>query len=161
MGNIPKASLYNNQANDTLIGLEEQEHRNVTNAIADILNGAWTSWTPTIAWTGTTVPVLTTVAKYIQLGSTVIFNYFASSAANTGVNVTGLTISLPITPADNDSLPPIDAIELTTSLTYTSIPAYIDMTTSTASERLIRFRTFHAVKTNAYSMAISGMYEVA
>jgi len=164
MSNLPKVTVYQDNmstATANQVGYGELTNRNALNAVVDILDGVWADWRPTLVWTGTTVPVLTTVAKYTQVGSWVNFVYGATSAANTGVSVTGLTITLPVTPKDINSYIPLDCHQLQTGGAYRDAQAYIDVTTDSASERLVRFRNIHPIYTNAYAMYLAGAYEVA
>lgn len=165
MANIPKVGLYVSMVDTSSgnkVGLIEQEHRNNTNSIADILNAAWSSWTPTVAYSGTTVPLKSQIGRYIQVGSTVFFDYMQTGPGNTGVSVTDISLTLPIEPKTGTSrYIPLTAIEYH-GATYQDPMAYIDTiaTGLTAGKYCVRFRNFLSITTSAYRLEVSGRYEV-
>jgi len=165
MSILPKVSEYQDQMGTdaaTKVGMYELEKRKALNSVIDILNAAWLDWTPTLAWTGTGPLGATAVAKYIQMGSTVLFKYQIVSTVSSGSASSGLTISLPVTPKDDDTIPPIKGLQLVAGATYTNSQPYIDMTTSTAAERLIRFRNYTAtIPGTAVAHYVQGIYQVA
>ena len=171
MGNIPALSLYQDSMSTAATnkwGMLELESRTNSNAIADILNGAWTAWTPTVVYTLTgpsnlgSTATTTEVALYKQIGQTVFFNYQCISGIQSAINVSTVTISLPVTPRDNDTYPVVNAMQLATAGAYINPMGYIDMTTGTAAGRVIKFRALTALAaTQTYNMQLNGIYEIA
>lgn len=169
-GNIAKVGLYRDDIDTAAankVGREELTNREAFNAVCDILNNEWSTWTPTVAYTGTgpsevgAASTGATVARYKQLGSTVHFQYQYVVGAQSGIAVTNATITLPINPKDTDTYPVMNAIALGSSNNYYDPVAYIDQTTGTAASRFIRFRSFQAlIATNPYAMYVNGTYEV-
>lgn len=168
--NIPVLSEYQDAmstGDSNKWGHTELESRQSSNSVADILNGAWTDWTPTVVY-GQTGPsnvgasaTTTTVAKYMQIGSTVFFKYQCVSGIQSGINVNAATITLPVNPKDDDTYPIVNALQLNTAATYSDVQGYIDMTTGTEASRFIRFRKFQPqITTGTYVMYVNGMYEV-
>jgi len=170
MGNIPKVSEYFDMdtASTNKVGFVELTHRQNTNQIADILNGTWANWTPTVAYTGTTVPLQSRVAKYIQIGSTVFFDFMQTGPGNTGVSVSAMNISLPIEPKTGTArYIPLPGVEYH-GATYQDPMAYIDtidtgptgLTGAANAIHMLKFRNFLTITTSAYRIEISGRYEV-
>ncbi|MFA7079222.1 MAG: hypothetical protein WC147_12560, partial [Syntrophomonas sp.] len=65
--------------------------------------GAWAAWTPTLTWTTATPTVTATVARSIQIGKTIFWTI--KITGSDGKGATNLTISLPIAPKANNTLP--------------------------------------------------------
>jgi hypothetical protein len=166
MGNIPKVGLYMSMADTAAsnkVGFEELEHRENTNSIVDILNGTWANWSPTIAYSGTTIPLRSNIAKYIQVGSTVFFDFMQTGPGNTGVSVTDMSFTLPVEPLTGTSrYIPLSGIEYH-GATYQDPMPYVDTinTGLTAGKRCCRFRNFLSITTSAYRIEVSGRYEVS
>jgi hypothetical protein len=156
MSILPKISEYQDgmsTASYNKIGIEELEGRQGLNAAIDVLNAAWISWTPTLAWT--------TVAKYTQVGRNVYFKFQTVIPTESGTATTDLTVTLPVTPAEDDTYPALSALQLTNT-TYTDPQAYIDMTTGTAASRFIKFRKYTTtVAGTGVATYIQGIYQVA
>jgi hypothetical protein len=166
--NLIKVSVYQDQmstAATNKVGMEELEERNALNAVINVLNAEWTSYTPTLTFNQTSVAGLTTVGKYIQVGSTVFFKVQSVRAATTNlITNTTLQISLPVTPADDDSYPPVNALQLLyTSTAYQDPQAFIDMTSTAEAGRVICFRKYDPAKggSMAYAMYINGFYQAS
>ena len=172
MGLFPKISVYQDDmstAASNKVGHEELAHREVLNTIVDVMNTTWARWSPTIVYTGTgphnvgAASSVTEVAKYMQHGSTVFFQYQCVAGAQSDINCTNVIIPLPTTtaPVDDDTYPVIQALALNSAGTasYYDPQAYIDMTT--AGARHIKLRDFHKlIGTNPYAIYMSGFYQV-
>lgn len=167
--NLNKASLYSTQLDATYgkVGLEEQEGRNAFNAVVNILNASWSTWSPTVTYTATgpsnvgATGSTTEVAYYKQIGATVFFKYQCVAGAQSGINCSDATITLPVTPADDNTYPIVQALMLSSGATYVDPHGYIDMTTGSATKRFIRFRDFYKlIATNPYALYINGFYSV-
>ena len=169
MSLLPKVSVYQDQMSTdsaNKVGMEELTSRNASNVITDILNAAWQDWTPTLTWTGTVPLGVTTVAKYTQVGATVYFKFQSARAATTNLITNSvLTISLPVDPEEDATVPPIAGLQLKyTSASYTDPGAYIDMTATgpAATTHLVKFRSLDPMLggSTAYGMYLNGFYQV-
>lgn len=168
--NVSKLSVYQDNmstAASNKFGSVEDDDRDAFNALADILNNAWSTWTPTVTYTGTgpsnigATGSTTVVAYYKQLGSTVLFNCQIVAGAQSGINCSNTKISLPVTPRDINAYPIIRSIMLTSGATYADPVAYIDQTSDASAGRLICFRAHYSlIATNPYQMYVNGVYEV-
>jgi hypothetical protein len=87
----------------------EQGRRGATGATGTAVTSSWTTWNPTLSWGGANPSGITTIARYTQIGKVVYFNINISSADSNGC--TGLTISLPVIPKNNNNLIPVSSIE--------------------------------------------------
>jgi hypothetical protein len=171
--NVVRLNLYQDYMSTDAAnkyGSVVNEERENFNALATILNGAWSSWTPTVTYFPTALSNVgcttstTEVAKYKQIGSTVLFRYQCIAGPQSAANITIVTVSLPVTPKDDDVYPIVNCLEMGSRATadYFDPQGYIDMTTSTAAQRLIRFRKWiNKIGTDSYALYVNGMYEVA
>jgi hypothetical protein len=116
---------------------------------------SWQDYVPVLTWTGTPPGSITTVARYTLLDTyTVLFNVYITSPDGNGA--TDLTISLPVTPKDNNSYMPVSAHQLVDT-TWAKRIAYIE----DDSGDDVKFRDFAAC-TNAKTCTIlvQGLYEI-
>ena len=167
--NVSKLSLYQDgmtTAASNKWGNLELESRTNSNAVADILNATWSSWTPTVTYVATgpsnigATGSTTVVAYYKQIGSTVLFNCQIVAWAQSGINCNSTKISLPVTARDINAYPIIRSIMLSSGATYVDPVAYIDQTSDASAGRLICFREhYKLIATNPYQMYVSGAYE--
>jgi hypothetical protein len=103
---------------------EHAYHASVSELAKNVEN-KWRDWTPVVTWTAAT-PVEGSVvqtARYTTIGNTCFINY--SFTATDGNGATGLTISLPVTPKDNNGFIALTAIQRQNT-TYYNPMAYID-----------------------------------
>ena len=70
---------------------------------------AWSDWIPTFTWDGG-VPTTTYVARYQTVNNTVFFTLLIEAANASGSSATGLSLTLPVTPRDNNIFLPIYAM---------------------------------------------------
>jgi len=141
----------------TAYGIEEGEHRNNTNTLVDILNATWQNWVPSVAYVGTTLPLASRVCKYTQIGSRVFFDIMQTGGVNTGVSVTDIQFSLPLTPLTGSNRQ-IACDGITQILgTYANPMALIDLATPSTGVHCANMGT---LGTGAYQIYIAGCYEV-
>jgi len=114
----------------------------------------WTDWTPVLTWTtGTPEGSVITKARYKIIDKVCYFSFYYS--ATDGNDATALTISLPVTPKDNDSLTCISSQQLSDT-TWSNPLAYIDDGSTT-----ITFRSLTTIaNTKAVKVIVSGFYEI-
>jgi hypothetical protein len=141
-------------ANIKALSITTTEHASRAD-MAETVNSVWSSWVPTLTWTGTAPAVNIIVkARYTIIGNVCYFNVY--HAADDGNGATGLTITLPVPPKDNDSFVCLNGRQKV-GTTWSSKICFIDDSTNT-----IQFNNFAAC-TDAQAMAInvSGFYEIA
>ena len=133
--------------------LAHAHHSYISEVAKDVVN-TWLDYIPTLTFTGTPPASITIVARYRQLGNKVDFNISLSSADGNGA--TGLRLSLPITPRDNNSVISANSQEKVDT-TWSNPLAYIDDDTGLG----VQFRNFStATDAVAWEMIITGSYEV-
>ena len=133
---------------------------NITLAQSDLTD--YTSpvaWVPTVIWSGLAPTDTVTVARYIKVGKLVTFWLSLTGADGDGRKITSVT--LPVTPADVGMK--IACTAQTAAPTTRSDPyAYIVADTATVINRLLLFYTALTFANNtAYSLVVTGSYEVA
>ena len=116
------------------------------------------AWTPTLAWTTGTPAAITTIARYCRIGIMCFFDINISSADSNGCSA--LTITLPITPVDNEMALPCAAIQLAGAggADYSNPLAFIN---ADGTSNKIEFRAFTAATDGQnIRIQVSGCYEV-
>lgn len=122
----------------------------------------WTTWSPSLSWTGTAPTVNSSVYRYTKIRDLIHFSIGINFTTAGGGGVTALNITLPETPKDvnllnmctgtgyfGNAFPPIDSDYI----------IYIDSQDNTGSNRkLYLLNLTSAVSTN-YDIWITGYYE--
>ena len=128
-----------------------------------ITNRDWTSFTPTLSWTGGTPAAPTTVARYQVRDHCVDFYIMLRGTNNSGFTLTALNITLPVTPKDVDALVSVDGAAAPDGTTPTvRYPSYIDAENNTAGNRkLYASGMAFAIKNgSSYIFIFRGFYEI-
>jgi hypothetical protein len=114
----------------------------------------WGAWTPTVTWTtGTPEGSVAQTARYTVINNTCYFNY--SYTATDGNDASALTITLPMTPKDNNAIIALQA-QQKVNTTWTNPLAYIDDDSGG-----IAFRSLSAcTNAQAVEVIVTGFYEV-
>jgi hypothetical protein len=114
----------------------------------------WGAWTPTVTWTtGTPEGSVAQTARYTVINNTCYFNY--SYTATDGNDASALTITLPMTPKDNNAIIVLQA-QQKVNTTWTNPLAYIDDDSGG-----IAFRSLSAcTNAKAVEVIVTGFYEV-
>jgi hypothetical protein len=123
---------------------------------------SWDDWTPTFTWTGNTPSSLSYVARYQRTGDLVSFTLDVTGTNDTGAAITNLTVSLPVTPVDNDNDVPVSTFSYLDSVCSYANVAYIDGTNNTANQRILRHASFVAIDgSDDFNLYFSGFYETS
>jgi hypothetical protein len=83
-----------------------------TKAYVDSAGGVvipWTMWSPSLTWSTGTPSGVSTIARYTQIGKVITFTIDITSTDSNGC--TGLTVSLPVAPANNGNRIAVTSIE--------------------------------------------------
>jgi len=124
------------------------------NEVAGLVAGTWDDYVPTLTFTGTPPDGINTQARYNEIGNTVNFNIRLKSSDGNGA--TALSISLPKTPKDNNSVVILTAQEKVDT-TWTNPFPFIDDDSGAG----IQFRNFGtATDAVAWEINVTGSYEV-
>ena len=131
-------------------------------AVTSSTVGEWDDWTPTFTWAGGSVGGFSYVARYIQIGNKVTFILNCQGTVSAGADVTGLTISLPVTPTDVNMYVPVLNIEVRgTTFARTSI-GYVDAENNNAAQRLLKHEQWSAMGAGvSFRFAYWGEYETS
>ena len=119
---------------------------------------AYTTWTPTLVWSGGVAPTgsTTSVYRYSTIGKTVNFQFFY---ANTdAANAILTTFTLPVTPKNNGVNVPFSGI-----IQYGAAPTYANpLPMVYQGDGKVYFRYFATLTDNqACQIMVSGEYEIA
>jgi hypothetical protein len=145
------------QANSSVVTLSNCTLANNTTS-GSITYRTWTAWTPTLTWATGTPASVTTVARYTVTDGICHFTFRTTSADSNGC--TGLTVTLPITPKDINTMHAVTSRQLNDA-TWLDPMGYIDMTDNTPANRLLTFHGFATVADGAtVTVEVSGEYEI-
>lgn len=124
--------------------------------------GQWSTWSPSLSWTGGTPTIDATVYRYQWENSyTIKFHIKIQATNETGSGISALNITLPVTPSDINSGQEIHASVGTSLSGATKGDWYIDMNDNTANNRKIYSRRLSFPNSTTYYFFISGWYEVS
>lgn len=131
-----------------------------------LVGGGWHDWSPTFVWTGGIPAAPTTVARYNVVNNEVRFHITISGANDSGFTLTGLNITLPITPKDNDAYVPVLCLyddNCVSCVAYDRIGAAIDATDNSAANRKLYVQpsTFSVLNEYEYMFMFDGKYEIS
>ena len=115
----------------------------------------WTTWTPTLSWTGGS-PGGTSYARYCQINKTVFFN-FGYSVADPNAVLTALTVSLPVTPKNNSFYTAFTGWSYVGGVGITDIMPVNAQNTSVISF----FNWRNSVDNQVFQLNVTGQYEVS
>jgi hypothetical protein len=126
-----------------------------------LVGGGWAAWTPTYTWTGGTVSGQTSIARYMVINNTVHFVISVSGTVAAGVDITNLTISLPVTPADVDIYVRVGGIQVVNSVFARPNLPYVDAENNTANQRILRHGLFSSLSEgDTFRFEYAGTYEI-
>lgn len=151
---IATKSTGSTQIKNAAITTTESAYRASVADVAKRVQNLWVDWTPTVAWTtGTPEGSVAQTARYTTIGNTCYFNY--SYTATDGNDASALTITLPVTPKDNNAIIALQA-QQKVNASWTNPLAYIDDDSGG-----IAFRSLAAcTNAQAVEVIVTGFYEV-
>jgi hypothetical protein len=115
----------------------------------------WGTWTPTLVWGTATPGGLATIARYCQIGKTVYFDLFLSSADSNACS--SLTATLPVAPKNNSALTSFSGMQFRGGVGVTHPIPY-----NSQGDSLIIFGNFLAgTDAQVIQVNVAGFYEVA
>lgn len=121
--------------------------------------GSWATWSPSYTWTGNTPTGLTTVARYMLIGSLCVFTLDVDGTTGGAGNLTDFEFSLPQQVVDNDNYIPVSAI-YNDNGSYGKNLALIDGASAASGDRKVKHVSFHTIgTTTAFRLYFRGFYE--